>query len=620
MKYLKQTMNIVNSFSEKSRREGLLSLEEHIEELDGNILGIFKFGIKLVLGGVDPYLVDKILSNMIEREKDRKTILLKTIQKEAVLGIYAGDNSRILFLKLFSHLEEDECRVIESDMLTDGNDLNDIDYLIPKSEPVKNMGQSEFIKEAADIIRLSGKFADKARREGLLSLEDEIEDLDDEYFKQGLRLIVDGTDSDIVKYIYSNQIEREQNEYRKRIKKIIKEAVLNIQAGNNSMFIIHMLISYLDNSELNKIAKILLGMEFFKENVFEDANPLVNEKKKFPALAADIIRRAHSFSEKAERQGLLSLEDDIDLRKKSCRDIFEYGIQFVVDGIDPYYIGLILSNYIALEKNEEIKRLKNIQKEAVLGIIGNENPALLFHVLLSHIDDKELEEVKKYFNNAEFAEKLDELLDNPFFGEGAADVTKTQYAANLENSIGSKEVIDFFNKHYNFLEDVNQEILTDFIKSENPQTFASILAWISNDSFTAGGVETAAGILKRVDRSVRNRIINIWQEEDSELAEEVTRRLFSFDEIVALGDRDLQKVFREVDSFDLAKALKMASAEAQNKVFDNLSKRAGAMLREDMGYMGPIRKSDVKEAQGKIISIIMRFDAAGEIAVNWNTD
>jgi len=621
MKQLAKILITAVIFSEQSRREGLLSLD--IEKLDGNLLGVFKTGMKLALDSIDPCLIDKILSNMIEREKDKKAIRLKTIQKEAVFCICAGDNTRILCLKLFSYLEKNECRALEPLLFKDDlqiDSLDDIKDFTAKPEAVKIMSNSEFIKETAYVINRAYEFADKARREGLLALEDELEDLDDEFLKQGLRLVVDGTDHDIINYILSNHINIEQNEYRKRIKKIMKEAVLNIQMGNNSKLIVHTLISYLDNQELNKISKILSDMDFFKENVFEDINPLVNEKKKFPALAADIIRRAYNFGEKSNSEGLFALEDDIDARKMAGRDIFEYGIQFVVDGIDSYYIDIILSNYIALEKNEEIKRLKDIQKEAVLCIGKNESPALLFHALLSFIDDKEFEEVKKCFTNAEFAEKLDELLANSFFGGEAVSETQKQYAADLENSTGSKEVIDFFNRPYDFLEDANRKMLADFIKSEHPQTFASILAWISCESFAAGGIETAAGILKRVDRSIRNRIINTWHEDDHQLSAEIMRRLFTFDEIVMLSDRDLQKVFREVDSCELAKALRTANAEAQNKVFNNLSKRAGSMLREDMEYMGPLRKSDVEDAQRKIASIIMHLDAADEITVNWRAD
>ena len=91
--------------------------------------------------------------------------------------------------------------------------------------------------------------------------------------------------------------------------------------------------------------------------------------------------------------------------------------------------------------------------------------------------------------------------------------------------------------------------------------------------------------------------------------------MFVFEDIVLLDDRSIQKVLREVDTGDLAKALKAVEADVQDKIYRNMSKRAAALLREDMDYMGPIRLKDVEESQQKIVNIIRKLEEAGEIVI-----
>lgn len=86
--------------------------------------------------------------------------------------------------------------------------------------------------------------------------------------------------------------------------------------------------------------------------------------------------------------------------------------------------------------------------------------------------------------------------------------------------------------------------------------------------------------------------------------------------LLDLDDRSIQKWLREVESQDLAKALKGTTTEVQEKIFINMSRRAAAMLREDMEFMGPVRKSDVLETQKKLIEILKRLYETGEIVIS----
>jgi flagellar motor switch protein FliG len=142
------------------------------------------------------------------------------------------------------------------------------------------------------------------------------------------------------------------------------------------------------------------------------------------------------------------------------------------------------------------------------------------------------------------------------------------------------------------------------------------LSTLSSEDYTAvGGVESIVEILNLVNPASKMQIIESLEDEDPELAEEIKKCMFVFEDIVMLDDRAIQKVMREVDSQELAKALKSVDTEVQDKIFKNMSKRAAGMLREDMEYMGPVRLKDVEEAQQKIVGIIRRLEDAGDIVI-----
>jgi flagellar motor switch protein FliG len=124
-----------------------------------------------------------------------------------------------------------------------------------------------------------------------------------------------------------------------------------------------------------------------------------------------------------------------------------------------------------------------------------------------------------------------------------------------------------------------------------------------------------AEILNAVDRGTEKYVLEELGKREPELTEEIRKRMFVFEDIVLLDDRSIQKVLREVDTQDLAKALKGVDAEVQEKIFRNMSKRAASLLREDMDFMGPVRLRDVEESQQKIVNIIRKLEDAGDIIV-----
>ncbi len=139
---------------------------------------------------------------------------------------------------------------------------------------------------------------------------------------------------------------------------------------------------------------------------------------------------------------------------------------------------------------------------------------------------------------------------------------------------------------------------------------------VRTDMTTIGGVETLVDILNQVDRTTEKNITEGLEREDPELAEKIKQSMFVFEDVVSLDDVSIQRVLREVESKDLALALKGCSESVANVIFKNQSKRAAASLKEDIEFLGPVRLMDVEKAQQKIVSIIRRLEDAGEIIIS----
>jgi flagellar motor switch protein FliG len=261
------------------------------------------------------------------------------------------------------------------------------------------------------------------------------------------------------------------------------------------------------------------------------------------------------------------------------------------------------------------------------------------------------------------------MMAQEFIQNGGIDYARDV----LERALGTQKAIDIVNRltsslqvrPFDFIRRTDPSHLLNFIQGEHPQTIALILAYLdpqkaaqilgglshqiqadvakriaqmdrtspdvlrevervlerklstlaSEDFTSAGGIDSIVEVLNNVDRGTEKIIIEALEEEDPELAEEIKKRMFVFEDIVLLDDRSIQKVLREVENQELAKALKGVDAEVQEKIYRNMSKRASALLREDMDFMGPIRLRDVEESQQKIVNIIRKLEESGDIIV-----
>ncbi|MDR0551579.1 MAG: flagellar motor switch protein FliG [Spirochaetaceae bacterium] len=328
------------------------------------------------------------------------------------------------------------------------------------------------------------------------------------------------------------------------------------------------------------------------------------------------------------------------------------------------------------KKKKDLKDFSGRQKAAIFLVsVGAEVSAEIFKYLREDeietltFEIARLETIEPEIKDAILTEFQELMMANQFITIGGIDYAREL----LEKSLGSQKAVDIINRltsslqvrPFDFIRRTDPAHLLNFIQQELPQTIALILAYLepnkasvilqnlpheiqsevarriavmdrtspevlrevervlekklstlsSEDYTTAGGVPSIVEILNLVDRSSEKQIIEQLEEEDPELAEEIKKRMFVFEDIVMLDDRSIQKVLREVDTAELSKALKSVDTEVQEKIFRNMSKRAAAMLKDDMEFMGPVRLKDVEESQQKIVAIIRHLEDQGEIVV-----
>jgi flagellar motor switch protein FliG len=138
---------------------------------------------------------------------------------------------------------------------------------------------------------------------------------------------------------------------------------------------------------------------------------------------------------------------------------------------------------------------------------------------------------------------------------------------------------------------------------------------LSQDLATAGGAKLVANILNKSNNAAAKSIIEAIEDKDSNLAVEIKRLMFLFEDIVMIDDKGIQRILREVDKRDLALALKVGDDKIRNKIFKNMSERAASVVKEELEFMGPVKLKEVESAQMRIVDIIKRLEEEEEIVV-----
>ena len=166
------------------------------------------------------------------------------------------------------------------------------------------------------------------------------------------------------------------------------------------------------------------------------------------------------------------------------------------------------------------------------------------------------------------------------------------------------------------IESVPREFVQDI-----EQTLEKGLADMQGESgISFDGMVSVVDILKGLDKEVARPILDQLQEKDKELFDQVDRLLLVFEDLRELSDRDIQTILKHISSDELVKSLKGASEDVGDHFFDNMSKRAAEIMREDMEVMGPLKLADVEESQLSILKIIRKLDDDGEIALSNSDD
>ena len=322
-------------------------------------------------------------------------------------------------------------------------------------------------------------------------------------------------------------------------------------------------------------------------------------------------------------------------------------------------------------------KLSGLQKSAILLIaLGPEKSATIF----KHLKEDEIEELTLEIANTRSItpQVKDSVVDEfyqiclaqQYIAEGGIGYAKEL----LEKALGSEAALQVIGKltsslqvkPFEFVRKAEASQLLNFIQDEHPQTIALILSYMSasqasqiisglpqerqaevakrvalmdrtspdvikevekilesklaslvNQDYTiVGGVDQVVEILNSVDRGTEKHIMETLEIEEPELADEIRKKMFVFEDILLLDDKAIQRVLRDVENSDLALALKGSNEQVQNAIFNNLSKRLAAMIKEDMEFMGPVRMKDVEEAQQKIVNLIRKLEDSGEIIIS----
>jgi flagellar motor switch protein FliG len=320
--------------------------------------------------------------------------------------------------------------------------------------------------------------------------------------------------------------------------------------------------------------------------------------------------------------------------------------------------------------------LSGRQKAAILLIsLGPEVSAQIF----KHLRDEEIEQltleianVRKVDNSekeAIMAEFHQICLAQEFISQGGISYAKDI----LEKALGSQKALDIINRltatlqvrPFDFARKADPAQILNFIQNENSQTIALVLAYlqpeqasiilsslpqdkqadvakrialmdstspevisqvervleqklsstVTQDYTNAGGITSIVQILNGVDRGTERTILDSLEIQDPELAEEIKKRMFVFEDIVNIDNRSIQRIIRDIENADLQLALKVASEEVREAIFKNMSKRMAESFREEMEFMGPVRLRDVEEAQTRIVATIRRLEESGEIII-----
>lgn len=326
--------------------------------------------------------------------------------------------------------------------------------------------------------------------------------------------------------------------------------------------------------------------------------------------------------------------------------------------------------------SKSMPSLTGRQKAAILLItLGPEVSAQIF----KQLREEEIEQLTLEIANVRKVDSIDrETILSEFHQICMAQEYITQggisYAKDiLEKALGEQKALEVINRltatlqvrPFDFARKAEPTQILNFIQNENSQTIALVLSYlqseqsshilsslpqekqaevarrialmdstspevisqvervleqklsatVTQDYTNAGGIDSIVQILNGVDRGTERTILDALEIQDPELAEEIKKRMFVFEDIVNIDNRSIQRIIRDIENADLQLSLKVASEEVREAIFRNMSKRMAETFKEEMEFMGPVRLRDVEEAQTRIVATIRRLEESGEIII-----
>ena len=325
----------------------------------------------------------------------------------------------------------------------------------------------------------------------------------------------------------------------------------------------------------------------------------------------------------------------------------------------------------------DIDKLDGIVKAAIILLSLDHD---LAGELLKHLPTEMVEEVTRALASlGDVPSELSEKVIEEFYTlrmatvhakQGGLQYAKTLLKDSLDSSLADRVIshIQTQVQHtpFSFLQKAESDNLLTFIQDEHPQTIALIISHLTHHKASevlaglpdekqvevvrrvanmeqtnpeivqeveaglttrlsnmlgasmekVGGVSTIAEVLNLVDRSTEKSILDGIESHDPDLVEQIRRLMFVFEDVLKVNDKGIQAVLKEVDNEELCLALKTASDTLKEKIFANMSARASELIKEDMEYMGPVRLSDVEQAQQRIVDVVRRLEEAGEIIIS----
>ncbi len=322
-------------------------------------------------------------------------------------------------------------------------------------------------------------------------------------------------------------------------------------------------------------------------------------------------------------------------------------------------------------------QLNPVQKAAIALIaFGTEVSA----EVLKALSDQELERLTIEIANmrdvpGEVEERVVQECYEVFLAREYISTGGIDYARQLlEKAVGATRAVDIIKRlesslvtsGFNLLKGIDPKQLVNYIQNEHPQTIALILTQLTaqqaagvmtelapelqsevalrvatmekispeilkeiestldqhfsgsvfRESKQSGGAKALADILNLVETSAEKHILQTLEADNPDLAAEIKNMMFVFEDIVLLDDRSIQRLLKEIETKDIAIALKAASEDVKSKIYTNVSERVATMIKEEIEFMGPMRLSDVEAAQQRIVEVIRRLEEEGQIVIS----